>query len=101
MPPKMQASQEVSAPKAIASIEENTLSEITEKYPSVSYSVEGQNRMSFKLIKTISTIGPIILLLILALIVINCNSFSQAVIVLTLFPFTVIGVISGHWIHGI
>jgi len=95
------ASQEVSAPKAIASIEENTLSEITEKYPSVSYSVEGQNRMSFKLIKTISTIGPIILLLILALIVINCNSFSQAVIVLTLFPFTVIGVISGHWIHGI
>ncbi len=94
------ASIEVSAPKAIADIEANILPDILARYPSVSYSVEGQNRMSFKLIGAISTIGPIILIFILALIVVNCNSFSQGFIVFSLFPFAIIGVIAGHWIHA-
>ncbi|TRX62547.1 efflux RND transporter permease subunit [Fulvivirga sp. M361] len=95
------ASIDASAPKAIAAVEANALAEIIKKYPSVTYSVEGQNRMSFKLIGAISFVGPIILLFILALIVINCNSFSQAFLVFVLFPFALIGVIAGHWIHGI
>ena len=90
----------VSAPKAIAAVEENILPGILQKYPSVSYSVEGQNRMSFKLLKAISVVGPIILFFILALIVVNCNSFSQGILVFSLFPFALIGVIVGHWIHG-
>ena len=93
------ANMEVSAPKAIADIEANILPGILERYPSVSYSVEGQNRMSFKLIGAISTVGPIILVFILALIVVNCNSFSQGFLVFSLFPFAIIGVIAGHWIH--
>ncbi|MEM1136688.1 MAG: efflux RND transporter permease subunit [Bacteroidota bacterium] len=94
------ASKNVSAPKAIADIEENILPSILAKYPSVSYSVEGQNRMSFKLIGAISIVGPIVLLFILALIIINCNSFSQGLLVFSLFPFALIGVIFGHWVHG-
>lgn len=94
------ANIDVSAPKAIAAVEENILPAILEKYPSVSYSVEGQNRMSFKLLKAISVVGPIVLLFILALIVTNCNSFSQGILVFSLFPFALIGVIFGHWVHG-
>ena len=90
----------VSAPKAIADIEENIIKDIMKDYPSLSYSVEGQNRMSFKLIGAISTVGPIVLLFILSLIVINCNSFSQGFIVFALFPFAFIGVVLGHWAHS-
>ncbi len=94
------ANKEVSAPRAIAHIETELLPSILQKYPSVSYTVEGQNRQSFKLIGAITTIGPIILLFILALIIINNNSFSQGLLVFGLFPFALIGVITGHWIHG-
>ncbi|MBV6646137.1 MAG: efflux RND transporter permease subunit, partial [Cyclobacteriaceae bacterium] len=90
----------VSAPRAIADIEAEVLSGIVEKYPAITYSVEGQNRASFKITAVLSTIGPLILFFILALIVINCNSFSQGFIVFSLFPFALIGVILGHWIHG-
>jgi len=89
-----------SAPKVIADIEATILPEILDAYPSVMYSVEGQNRMSFKLIGAITSIGPIILLFILALIVMNCNSFSQGFLVFSLFPFALTGVIIGHWVHG-
>lgn len=94
------AGGDVSAPRAIAEIEERFLPDILQKYPSVSYSVEGQNRMSFKLINTISLLGPVILLFILALIVINNDSFTQGLLVFSLFPFALTGVILGHWIHG-
>jgi multidrug efflux pump subunit AcrB len=94
------ASSEVSAPRAIAHIEGQILPDIMQKYPSVSYSVEGQNRQSFKLINTITQVGSIILLFVLALIIINNDSFSQGLLVFGLFPFALIGVIIGHWIHG-
>ncbi|MCR9253827.1 MAG: efflux RND transporter permease subunit [bacterium] len=90
----------VSAPKAIAKIEQELLPEILNKYPSVTYTIEGQNRMSFKLLEAISFIGPIILVFILALIIINCNSFSQGILIFSLFPFAIIGVIFGHWVHN-
>ena len=95
------ANADVSAPQAIGEVEANVLPGILEQYPSVSYSVEGQNRMSFKLIAAITEVGPIVLFFILALIVINCNSFSQGLLVFALFPFALIGVITGHWIHGL
>ena len=94
------ASGDVSAPKAIATIEDNVMPGIVEKYPSVSYSVEGQNRMSFKLTSAIATVGPIVLIFIFALIVMNCNSFTQGLLVFMLFPFALTGVIVGHWVHA-
>lgn len=94
------ASGDVSAPKVIGSIESDVLPAILEKYPSVSYSVEGQSRQAFKLIDAMKIVGPIILLLIFTLIVFNCNSFAQAGMIFLLFPFALIGVIIGHFIHG-
>lgn len=91
----------VSAPGVIAEIESTIVPEILEQYSSVDYSVEGQNRASFKLIGTMALIGPIIMLFIFGLIVLNFNSFSQAVIVFSLFPFALIGVILGHLFQGI
>jgi len=95
------ANANVSAPAAIGQIEKEILTPILAQYPSVDYSIEGQNRQSFKLSAAIQTVGPIVLLFIFALIVVNCNSFSQAVLVFSLFPFALIGVIWGHWAHNI
>ena len=91
----------VSAPVVIGEIESAILPAIQEKYKSVSFSLEGQNRQSFKMSAAIGTIGPVILLFIFALIVLNFNSFSQALIVFSIFPFAIIGVILGHWMQGI
>lgn len=94
------ANQNVSPPQIIGTIESEILPKIIKKYPSVSYSVEGQSRQAFKLIKAMKTIGPIVLIIIFALIVFNCNSFSQAIMIFLLFPFALIGVVLGHFIHA-
>lgn len=94
------SSIDVSAPAVIAEIEAAYLPQILAGYPSVSYSVEGQNRQSFKLANAMTFVGPVILLFIFALIVLSFNSFSQAVIVFSLFPFALVGVILGHLIQG-
>jgi len=95
------ASIDVSAPQVIGEIEASYLPDIQEAFPSVTYSVEGQNRQSFKMVGAISRVGPIVLLFIFGLIVLNFNSFSQAFLVFGLFPFSLIGVVLGHWIQGI
>ncbi|MEM1326757.1 MAG: efflux RND transporter permease subunit [Bacteroidota bacterium] len=94
------ADPSVSAPAAIANINENILPPILDKYPAVNYTLEGQNRSSAKIGEAASIAGPIILLLMLALIVLNFNSFSQMFIVFGLFPFALIGVIWGHWLQS-
>jgi len=94
------ASQDVSAPQVISEIETQYIPEIMAQFPSVTYSVEGQNRESFKMIGAMSVVGPIVLIFIFALIVINFNSFSQAFLVFSLFPFALIGVILGHLLQG-
>ncbi|MEM6378465.1 MAG: efflux RND transporter permease subunit, partial [Bacteroidota bacterium] len=94
------ASMDVSAPAVIGEIESVYMPEIMAKYPSISYSVEGQNRQSYKLTAAMAIVGPIILLFIFALIVLNFNSFYQAILVFALFPFALIGVILGHYLQG-
>jgi len=44
-------------------------------------------------------VAPVILLVILALIVINFQSFSQTVLVFLTLPFAFTGVVIGHWVH--
>jgi len=94
------ARADVSAPAAIGAIESEVIPPILKKYPTVSYSVEGQARQSASLLVSMGVVGPIIVFFIFALIIFNCNSFSQAIMIFTLFPFAIIGVIIGHFIHG-
>ncbi|MEM9886288.1 MAG: efflux RND transporter permease subunit [Bacteroidota bacterium] len=94
------ANLSVSAPETIARINADIIPPILDKYASVTYSLEGQNRNSAKIGEAAGVVGPIVLLLMLALIVLNFNSFSQMLIVFGLFPFALIGVIWGHWLQG-
>lgn len=91
---------DVSAPMVIEEIEEREIPKLLAKYSGLSYGLTGQSEETNELGGAIATTGPIVLLLILALIIFNGKSFSQAAAVFVTFPFVLTGVIYGHWIQG-
>ncbi|MFO7799918.1 efflux RND transporter permease subunit [Rhodohalobacter sp.] len=94
------ADPSLSAPAILGDISENIISGLEKEYPGVQFVIEGQNRESANVTEAMITVAPIILLIILALIVINFQSFSQTFLVLLTLPFAFTGVVIGHWIHG-
>lgn len=90
-----------SAIDVISKLKQNIVPEILTKYPTVDAIYEGQNREAAKTANSAKTALPFVLLLILAIITFTFRSLGQAVIILLLLiPFSLIGVIWGHAIHG-
>jgi multidrug efflux pump subunit AcrB len=73
--------------------------EILSKYPTVKPIYEGQSREAKKTIDSINVVGPIILLLIYIVIAFTFRSYSQPILLIVMIPFSLIGVIWGHYIH--
>lgn len=94
------ASKSVSVSDLVSEIKENIVPEILSKYPSVKASYEGQSRESAKTGKSAGKVGPVVLILMFAIIVITFRSFLQAVIVVLCIPFAFIGIGWGHFLHG-
>ncbi|MCG8372849.1 MAG: efflux RND transporter permease subunit [Balneolales bacterium] len=95
------ANLSVPVPSVLADIEENTLPMILRNYPGVDYTMEGQSRESKKTQNSVRLVLPVFLILMLSLIIVNFKSFNQAFLVVLLLPFSIIGVIIGHIIHGV
>jgi multidrug efflux pump subunit AcrB len=95
------ANLDVAVPKVLAELEAGVVADILNDYPNMRYSLEGQARESATTQKSIKPVFPIVLLLMLSLIVINFQSFRQMLIVVAILPFCFVGVVLGHWIHGI
>src|SRR6056297_582692 len=93
------ADPSLSAPAILSDIREKTLTGLEEEYPGVQFVIEGQNRESAKVTEAMQAVAPVILLVILALIVINFQSFSQTVLVFLTLSFAFTGVVIGHWVH--
>lgn len=74
--------------------------EILSKYPTVKPIYEGQNREAKKTTDSINVVGPIILLLIYIVIAFTFRSYSQPILLIVMIPFSMIGVIWGHYIHN-
>jgi len=81
-------------------IQSNIMPDILSKYPSVTVSYEGQNREANKTKNSVNTIGLIILLLIYMVIAFTFRSYSQPLLLLLMIPFSLIGIIWGHYFHG-
>lgn len=94
------ASLEVNTPQLIERIRTEILPPILAKYPGIDASFEGQQRDTAKLSRSVSNVGPIIIILILAVLIISFRSYSQAFALLLLIPFGLIGAAWGHYIHG-
>jgi multidrug efflux pump subunit AcrB len=91
---------EVDAPDILLDIQTRIMPAINSKYPSVKALYEGQNREASKLANSLPTAGSVILLLIYMVIVFTFRSFGQPLMLLLMVPFSLIGVLWGHYIHG-
>lgn len=91
----------LSAPAILADIEANLLPGIMERHPGVSYEIEGQQREASRVVNMIRLAGPVILLIMFSLIVINFQSISQTLLVFLSLPFALVGAVFGHIVHGV
>lgn len=89
-----------SVPDTIADIKKDVLPDIAAKYPDIQFLFEGQSRENLKTMRAIGRIIPPIIILMFMIIVITFRSFSQALVVMTLIPFSIVGVLWGHFIQG-
>ncbi|MCK0131127.1 efflux RND transporter permease subunit [Flavobacteriaceae bacterium F08102] len=80
-------------------IKTGALAKILAKYPSVTPLFEGQNRESQKTTNSVKLVAPIILLLIYIVIAFTFRSYSQPLLLILLVPFSLIGVVWGHFLH--
>ncbi len=76
------------------------LPEILSKYPTVTPSFEGQNREANKTKKSVNKVGLIAILLIYLVIAFTFRSYSQPLLLIVMIPFSMIGIVWGHYIHG-
>ncbi|NVJ88524.1 MAG: efflux RND transporter permease subunit [Flavobacteriaceae bacterium] len=88
-----------SATEILQDIRENVMPEILSKYTSVTPIYEGQNRERKKTTDSASGVSVIILGLIYIVIAFTFRSYSQPLLLILLIPFSMIGVVWGHFIH--
>lgn len=88
-----------SATDILDDIKTNIMPKISSKYPTVSAMYEGQNREMKKTTKSVAKVGFTILALIYIVIAFTFRSYDQPILLLLMIPFSLIGVIWGHWIH--
>lgn len=89
-----------SAPDILADIKENVMPAILAQYPSVSPLFDGQKREQNKLLASVNTVVPIVIILIYITIAFTFRSYDQPLLLLLLIPLSLIGVVWGHYIHG-
>jgi len=83
----------------LENIKTNIMPEILSKYPTVSPLYEGQNREAKKTTDSLGKVGWIILSLIYIVIAFTFRSYSQPILLIIMIPFSMIGVIWGHYFH--
>ena len=89
-----------SATDILDDIKNNIMPTIESKYPTVSAVYEGQSREAQKTIGSAKRVGLIILALIYLTISFTFRTYFQPFLLLIMIPFSLIGIIWGHWIHG-
>lgn len=102
---EIQITADMSSPKESATdiledLKTNVLPEISSKYPTVTAVYEGQNREMKKTMDSAKKVGLLILALIYMVIAFTFRSYEQPLLLLLMIPFSLIGVIWGHWFHN-
>ena len=103
---KMEVSASLNDPSASASeifsnARDFIVPAVLEKHPSVQVIYEGQSERAEDTTTSMKRWLPVILLLVFFTVVLTFRSFLQAAVVLLLIPFAFIGVVTGHWLHGV
>ena len=88
-----------SATDILEDIRVRIMPDIVSQYTTVTPLYEGQNREAKKTIDSVQIVGPIILMLIYLVIAFTFRSYSQPILLLLMIPFSMIGVVWGHYFH--
>lgn len=94
------ASFDVSSTEMINAVSTRVIPLISQRYPDVQIALDGQQRETGKMAKSIQAVGPIILVIMLSMLIITFRSLSQSIALLMVVPFGLIGMGWGHWLHG-
>ena len=95
------ASLDIPVPAVLGNIQRNIIPNLRETYPSINFTFEGQSRASERTAESAQRAGPIILVIILFMFLLNSRSFMQMFVSIALLPFVIIGVAWGHFLQGI
>lgn len=88
-----------SATEVLSDIQLNTMPALFAKYPTITASYEGQNRDAMKTQVSLKKVGWIMIMLIYIVIAFTFRSYSQPIVLMVMIPFSVIGIVLGHYIH--
>ena len=77
------------------------LDEVLVKYPSISYTLEGEQARQAETFGSLGTGILIVLFAIYCMLALPLKSYSQPLIVMSVIPFGFIGAVLGHWIMGV
>ncbi len=95
------AALDIPVPAVLGSIQRNIIPALQESYPFIDFTFEGQSRESERSAASAQRAGPIILIIILFMFLLNSRSFIQMIVSLIILPFVIIGVAWGHFLQGI
>jgi multidrug efflux pump subunit AcrB len=94
------ATTKASVPILLRDIEANVMPSVRAAYPDVRYSFEGERYENQKTMDALRRVVPSILIMTFLIIAVTFRSFGQAVIVFLLIPFSLVGVLWGHFLRG-
>ncbi|MEM8896032.1 MAG: efflux RND transporter permease subunit, partial [Bacteroidota bacterium] len=91
----------VSVPAVLADAESTVLSEITNEFPNLWYTLEGEARLSSKTQNSSQGPSTIVFILMITVLLLNYRSWSKALTILAMLPFAYVGVAWGTFVHGL
>ncbi len=94
------ADAKLSVPELLAEIELDIMPVLMKAYPDVRYDFEGQSRESGKTTGSMRSVFPVLLVMMFVVVVFAFRSFTQAALVFFMIPFSIVGVVWGHFIQG-
>ncbi len=84
----------------MANLKVEVLEDLLLKYPNIKPIYDGQKRETDKVKNSAQIVMPIVLILMLAIVMLTLRSVTQSLLVYAMIPLALVGVIVGHWIHG-
>ncbi|MGB5740047.1 MAG: efflux RND transporter permease subunit, partial [Woeseia sp.] len=76
------------------------IDQVLVKYPSVTYTLEGEQRRQQETFGSLGIGLMVVLFAIYCLLALPLKSYTQPLLVMTVIPFGIIGAVIGHWIMG-
>ena len=92
------ANDDVSVSDLTINLKEEVLPKVLAGFPGVSALFEGQNREQEKSVSSMRRVGLVVLAAMFFIIALTFRDMGQTVVVFLLIPFSLAGVIGGHWL---